>query len=281
MKPTLIVYGSCQAQEIAALARTIPAITLQYEVVYLVSFSIDGKTQPRLHDKEVKACRLLWEQFDNYNPFPHHDTLPTSAQQVKFPGMDMNCLWPFNTRDPLNAPEPNLPFGRFPYGDRVVIDLMDQGLSRQDVIASYNEAAGRIEPQLQRLLEIDTARHAQREAKCSVSISDHLIGNLAKARPLWTNNHPTLDTLRVMFERLCAATWGQQIKPWEIAASAYTDPFSYLQMPVNRVVAETMSLAWWEPHMEYSLPGLGALTFDQYIEAYTDWRFARLAAAAG
>ncbi len=276
MKPTLIVYGSCQAQEIAALARTIPAIALQYEVIYLVSFSVDGVAPPRLHDKAVKACRLLWEQFDNANPFPQHDLLPSSAQQVMFPGIDMSCLWPFNTRDPLNSPEPNLPFGRFPYGDRVVIDLMDQGLSQDDVIASYDEAAWRIEPQLERLLAIDTARHAQREAKCMVSISDHLIDDIASVRTLWTNNHPTLDTLRVLFERLCAATWGDRIRPWEIAASVYSDPFSYLQMPIHRVVGETLSLAWWRPETEYVLPALGTPTFDQYIKEYTRWRFTQL-----
>jgi hypothetical protein len=280
MKPTLIVYGSCQAQEIAALARTIPAINLQYEVVYLVSFSVDGVTQPRLHEKEVKACRLLWEQFDNSNPFPHHDVLPASAQQVMFPGIDMNCLWPFNTRDPLNAPEPSLPFGRFPYGDRLVIELMDQGLSERDVIAGYDEAAGRVESQLQRLLAIDSARHAQREAKCAVSISDRLVGDLHKARPLWTNNHPTLDVLRVLFERICAATWDDRIKPWEIVGSAYADPFTYLQMPIHGVVAEALSLSWWNPNMEYALPGFGRLTFEEYIAAYTSWRFTQLAMAS-
>ena len=77
------------------------------------------------------------------------------------------------------------------------------------------------------------ARHAQREAKCMVSISDHLIDDIASVRTLWTNNHPTLDTLRVLFERLCAATWGDRIRPWEIAASVYSDPFSYLQMPIH------------------------------------------------
>jgi hypothetical protein len=279
MKPTLIVYGSCQAQEIAALARTIPAISLQYEVVYLVSFSLDGVTQPRLEDKKVKACRLLWEQFDNSNPFPHHDLLPATAQQIMFPGIDMNCLWPFNTRDPLNAPEPTLPFGRFPYGDRLIIELMDQGLTKQDVISAYDDAAWRIEPQLQRLLAIDTARHAQREAKCAVSISDRLVGELPKTRPLWTNNHPTLDILQTLFERLCAATWEGRIKPWEIAASPYSDPFTYLQMPIHRVVAEALSLTWWSPSMEYALPGFGKLTFEQYIDAYTEWRFAQLEAA--
>lgn len=280
MKPTLIVYGSCQAEEVAGLARTMPAISMQYEILYLASFSLAGANKPQISEKQIKACRLLWEQFDNNNPFPHYDLLPPSAQQVMFPGIDLNCLWPFNTRDPLNAPATNLPFGRFPYGDRVVIDLMDQGLSKKEVIAAYDEAAHRIAPQLQRFLAIDTARHAEREAKCAVSIADHVIEQLAVVRPLWTHNHPTFELLLHLFGRLCAATWDNRIKSWEIEATRYRDPFTYHQMPIHRVVADTLSLSWWNAHTEHTMPGFSKkLRYDQYIEAYTDWRFARLAMA--
>ena len=55
--------------------------------------------------------------------------------------------------------------------------------------------------------------------------------------------------------------------------------FTYLQMPIHRVVAEALSLTWWSPNMEYALPGFGKLRFEQYIDAYTEWRFAQLEAA--
>lgn len=278
MKPHLIVFGSCQAQELANLARCFPAITLKYEVVYLASFPMPPANKlPTLPEKVVESCSILWEQFDNSNPFPHHDILPASAQRLMFPGIDMNCLWPFNSRDPLNAPEPNLPFGRFPYGDRLIISLMNQGLSREAVLQAYDDKAWEAKDQLARLFEIDMVRQDQREAKCDITFRDHLVEGLRQTRTLWTHNHPTIETLKVLFGRLSAATWENRIPDWERELASFPDPYAYLQMPVHAVVAEAFSLSWWRPDYEYVLPGYGPMTYDDYLRAYVDWRFERQA----
>ena len=273
MKPRLIIFGSCQAQELANLARCFPAITLKYEVVYLASFSLPPDPLPTLPESDVRNCSILWEQFDNTNPFPHRDALPPGALHLMFPGIDMNCLWPFNMRDPLNTPEPGLPYGRFPYGDRIVINLMNQGLSQDEVLKAYDEKAWEMRAQLPRLLEIDMVRHDQREAQCHIKIRDHLVEGLRTVRTLWTHNHPTMATLQVLFGRLSEATWDNRIERKEREAARMADPFSYLQMPIHAVTAEALALSWWSPHIEYAMPGYPLMTYDDYLREYVDWRF--------
>ena len=129
MKPTLLVYGNCQADAASVILSADPVVNEAYEILCLRSFDDPVAGRGSLQPQEVARCAVLFEQYDP-KPFPHRDLLPKSAVHVRFPAVDFNLLWPFNAVNPYNdVGSPDYPWGRFPYGDRIIIDVPGQKLA--------------------------------------------------------------------------------------------------------------------------------------------------------
>src|SRR5665213_1039641 len=137
MLKTLIVYGNCQAEAISTIFRKDPVTEECFRVLYLRSFDHPSDGRDELRPEDVRDCGVLWEQHDP-RPFPHRDALPADCLTVKFPALDFNLLWPFNCPNPCDEPEPPVfPFGRFPYGDRIIIESIGKGMAPKKILNYY------------------------------------------------------------------------------------------------------------------------------------------------
>lgn len=269
----LIVYGNCQADAITLALRKDAAVSNLYDVSYYRSFDHPTEGAMPLDDAVVARCSLLCEQQD-WQPFGRHDVLPADCVTVKFPSADLNVLWPFNCVNPYNAPEPPaFPFGRYAYGDRAIINAIDRGMGPDDVLEYYLNGWDDYKVDLGRLLKLEQARLAARDARCDVKIGEFVLARFRKERLFWTINHPTTVLIREVIERLLHACG--KVQPaledadMEATLAAHfppAGPLGVVGVPIHPKVAEHLELEWYDPNERYRSWDGQTYSYVEYVE---------------
>ena len=271
-RPTFVVYGNCQADAVAVILRGNAAISKLYDVRYVKSF---GAERGRIDPDAVTKCAIFLEQHDR-EPFEQRERLPRSCTIIRFPSIDCNVLWPFNASNPYDGPEERYPFGRFPYGDRVIIAQIDSGRSADEILEYYLTAWDDYKMDLDRFLKIEMARFEARDAKCDVTMGSYLYERFIHERPLWTANHPTLPFLKELLRRILVAAADRaderlgSIDIDRTIASNFVlsprGPLGVVSVPIHPKVAEHFQFAWYDPHERYQLFDGNSYDYKEYFE---------------
>jgi len=267
---SLIVYGNCQAEAIAAILSKYPPIADEFRTTYLRSFNHPTDGWQKLTPQEVASCSVLLEQHDDAHPFPYHTDLPSDCRSVTFPDLDFNLLWPFTCVNPFSEPEPPLfPFGRFPYGDRVIIQCLTKNMPLEEIVEYYMTGWQDYKIDLNRLFEIENARLTARDEHCDVKMAPETIANFRTNRLFWTLNHPTTKSLVVVLERLLHAAFPHGGRYADIANTLTDhfarDPLGVISVPVHPKIAEHFELEWYDPLERYAYVEGTAYTYEDYF----------------
>lgn len=270
----MIVYGDCQAEAVAAVLGKDPSISNRLRVVYSRSYDHPVEGRSRLPDKVVADCAVLCEQHDPQG-FRQRENLPEDCFTVKFPALDLNVLWPFNCPNPFNAPEPPVfPFGRFPYGDRVIVAAIDKGLPPGEILDCYLNRWNDYKPDLERLLLLERARVSARDTHCDVKMAERVLGQFEKRRLFWAINHPTNVLLEELIEGILGACG--RINPLFVDADIAstltnhfgpTGPLGAVNIPVHPRVAEHLRLEWYAPNETFRTWDGTRYSYEGYLEA--------------
>lgn len=224
-------------------------------------------------EETTKTCGLLCEQYDPQG-FPQREVLPKECFTLKFPSVDFSLLWPFNCINAYNKPEPPaFPFGRFPYGDRAITNAIDRGMSADDILDYYMNSWEDYRVDLDRLLQLETARIQARDAKCDVKIGDFVLTRFRKERLFWTVNHPAPVLLSELIERLLHAAdpvdpalQDADIESTVAAHFPNGGPLGVVNVPIHPKVAEYLQLEWYDPNEIYRTWDGATYTYRQYFE---------------
>lgn len=273
MSKTVIVYGNCQAEAVAAILRADPAAESRLRILYLRSFDHPSEGYGELRSEDVADCAVLLEQHDP-RPFPNRDLLPLHCATAKFPAIDVNLLWPFFCVNPHDETDPALfPFGRFPYGDRIIVDCVDKQMLPEEILDYYLTAWERYGVDLDRLLQLESARLLARDANCDVKMGDYVLQRFAGERLFWTPNHPTSTLLRELIHRLLHACAKAEpaLKGFDVDATvAYRfspeGPLGALSVPVHPAIAGHFRSCWYDADARYQWFGGAAYSYTEYFE---------------
>jgi hypothetical protein len=278
MKRTLLLYGNCQAEAISVVLDADPAAREHFHIVYLRSFKHPSEGWGELPPQDVAACSILLEQHDP-RAFPYRTLLPTDCVTIKFPAIDFNVLWPFNCPNPYDRTDPDVfPYGRFPYGDRVVINLVDEGLDPDVVLETYLTTSQGHMPDLDRLMELEAARLRARDVHCDVKMSAYVLENFRKNRLFWTADHTTSEPLRELLERLAAlaAQERPQLTEFDIESTikyrfSPEGPLGVVSVPVHPRIAEHFGLEWYDPDERHQAYGNARYSYQEYFASMIRW----------
>jgi Polysaccharide biosynthesis enzyme WcbI len=284
---TMIVYGNCQAQAITAVLSNDPVASSLFRVVYVRSFEHPSEANKQPADEELANCALLCEQHDRL-PFPYRNRLPSNCVTVKFPSVDFNLLWPFNSVNPYNkAAPPEYPLGPFPYGDRVILNCVEMGMKREDILDYYLTRWDEYQIDLERLAKIEASRLAARDARCDVQMSSWVLERFRTQRLYWTINHPTSTLLRELLERLFHACAKAQpaIEDVDVDTTLKANfpprgPLGVVAIPVHPKVAEQLGLDWYNGEERYPSFNFATYTYEGYFRALIDYCCAAKATTA-
>jgi hypothetical protein len=274
MKPSFVIYGNCQSGVLEQATKFMPNVRETYDVVYVRSF--DHPTEGRgMIDTEVMArCAVLWNQHDEQVPFSYDGPTPAEMKLVTFPALDLGVLWPFETRDPLFGPDSKYEYGMFPYGDRLLIQAAEEGLSGDVGLARVHELAQRGIVDIERRLELEMLRLIRREQKSQVRMAAFVISTFKSKRLFYSYNHPTRLLLGELLNRLTLATWPQAREPANPLHNigdrvfAQWDPLDGFHVPIPKPVADSLGLTWWDESLRYRFHGDQTLTARKYAELY-------------
>ena len=273
-RASLIVYGNCQAEAVVTSLRADMHFTSILQPVYLRSFEHPVEGRATLDAKHLSRAALLWEQHDPVR-FPYADRLKEQVMAVTFPSADLQLLFPFNCVNPYNAPEPPVfPFGRFAYGDRAILRAIDRGMTRGQVLEYYLTQWDDYKIDLDRFMQMETARLRARDEKCDISIGDFVLANFRKERLFWTVNHPTSLLLAELIERLLAASdlVDPALADSDITATLATQfqpegPLGIVSVPIHPRVADHLRLEWYDPNERYRMWDGSTYSYEEYFDA--------------
>jgi Polysaccharide biosynthesis enzyme WcbI len=287
VKPTLIVYGNCQAGAISSFLQTQPTITGQFDVYYWQNFGGDAQLSTPTRQELVRRCQVLWVQFQQRSPefpaFPAERLLPKAARRQTFPPVDTNLLWPFCAHDALlSRPEPpNYPFGRFPYGDRILMEIADSGSDAINAPQLYRQREQDLLLNPDRIARIEEVRLRRRDAACSVTMSDEIFEALRTERAFWAPNHPAWCLLSKLIEKLILASFPASDRfahPFHrlTEKTKWQDMLSSYHCPISEAVARGFGLSWWTTDMHYRIDDDVFVCADEYRRLYVSLRQYRL-----
>jgi hypothetical protein len=275
MKRTLIVYGNCQAGVIYYALKAISDVSDRWDLISMRSFvhPVDG--HDKLPPEDVDRCGVLLEQGSTGvdELFPYKAQLPADCRTVRFPPLDTNLLWPFKWTDPRNRPEPpDFPFGRYPYGDRIVVELLKHGLAGEELWAAYQQRSVEKLPNLERLQTLEEARLVERDSSCDVAITPVIQQEFNRQRLFWTPNHPTGFLLGKLFGLLLNVLLGEDVARQEEAQKYFLgwQPWSDEVLPIHPEVARRLNLAWGGAQERVAYNGK-KMSFEEYMKSYIDW----------
>lgn len=258
IRPAILVYGNCQADAIAACLRRLPAVTERYDVIYAPSFvhPIDGMAE--IAPQDLARCAALVEQRALWHQFPYKAALPARLSHVDFPILALNALWPLQGKEPRNQPEPEFPFGRYPYGDRLLNKILTQGLTGDAALDAYQATslAGMIN--ITRFAAIEAERIAALDKECALPFGAWVLARFRQHRLFWTYNHPTAQLLRPLAE----AVTDELARKLDLTADCADgiaglfadgwEPADWLKVAIHPQAAEALEIEWYRQDLNYS-----------------------------
>jgi hypothetical protein len=211
---------------------------------------------------------------------------------VTFPSIDLNLLWPLHVINIFNdEPTAKHLWGRFPYGDRAIVNAVERGLDVDEVLAGYDAAVRELLPELDRFARLERRRLAARDAKCDVKMGEFVATSFCDVNLFWCINHPTMTALREISLRLLAAAAergarlsGETLEQ-TIAGLPPQGPLGFYRVPVHPEIVERFKIVWCPgtSEREYGLreePATYAEYFRQMTESAIAVRKMREPAAA-
>jgi hypothetical protein len=276
MAETIVIYGNCQAGVYADALRKI--LGSNRRIRWVSSFDDPTQPQEAVSREDLESCTLVLEQIDSGRPMP--ETIigtANRAQTVRFPPLDFNLLWPFNFNDPRNVSEPpDYPFGRFPYGDRIVVELLREGLTGSALWDVYRQRSVVKLPDMQRLRIYESKRLSARDEKTDVKVGALIMSEFKEKRLFWAINHPTGWLLGKVFSDivgLCGEhleSDGASLATIQAFFENY-EPFGHHAVPIHPGVVRQLNLAWCTAEQRYRYLDGSMMTFEETMRRYIDF----------
>ena len=266
-KPTLIVSGNCQGRFLARVLEANPEIADRYRVVYFRAFR-KGDTDT-IAREDLESCAVLLEQVAHQAPeLPDKDALPIGCRVLRFPILFLNSLWPQAIDDPRNEETKTKVHsaGLWPYGDRYVLKLLDQGLTPEQLIEPYLQWNLAEKIDLDRFHQINWAKAKELDQRSEIHLGRYVNKNFRKQRLFVTRNHPSLYMLAAMRNKVFQAldlTPPYNDADIEPASGGMYNSF----VPVHPSVAKHFELEWWSPDDVYRTHGED-VPIGEYIRRY-------------
>ena len=251
---TLIVHGNCQAGAIAHILKKTHVVQSLFRVIFYGNLATPAKVNAPLQAEELANCRIFLRQ-DLPAPFPYLDQLSRDCLKMQFPSLNFHLLWPFGCVNPYNKPSPpQVPWGAFPYGDRIILDCVNKGMKPDEILDYYLNGWQQYRVNLERLIELEESRQAERDSHCEIKMGGWVMEHFRRDRLHWTVNHPTTLALRELLQRLLhtlaivepALEQTDIDRTLRVHFPAPRGPLGIAVMPIHPRVAESLELEWYQ-----------------------------------
>lgn len=272
-RPKLFVTGNVQAAGIVQVLKNVREVASRFDVTYVEAASALPKNAPKgsvLFEQIVEGGKGL-------------ATLPAGiAKRMRFPSLTLALLWPFNSVNPYNKPQPpDFPYGRFPYGDSFMQSCLAVDVPRNDILRLYSsDDWSKSWPDLDALFKKESARLTALDATFELGIGSYILKHFRRQRLFLTPQSPTDLLLAELITRLLAAAFPKDAAmasanaPAVISSLGSRDCLGLFAIPIHPLVARHFELTWVSPHTRYNYFDREQLTGREYYARFLDDAYA-------
>lgn len=271
-KRRLLVYGNCQAGWLSRMLAKHAEIAGRYEIVYLSDYHEIPADHPIHQPDFLSSCTdALWQTAAGCKPPAFVAGLRSDCRQIRFPTLWLKLLWPTYVVDARNQPEKDHPWGRYPYGDRLVLKLLQEGVSLEDLPKRYVESDLNKIVNLDRFAEMAFAELRFNDRQSDVAIAPFIESTFRQRKLFGTINHPTSLILNRLYHGVVAALLGTSVPDAIPEPADAAEVLGSEEVPLHPQIISHFKLAWTSPGERWRYRS-EFLTLTEYLRAYAEFR---------
>lgn len=273
-KKSCIVYGNCVAEVLALYLAQHRQFGETYQIQYIRNFVHPTAGAAEIKSEELSQCALFLYQLGHLQYPEFIGVLPADCHKLSFPVMVFHSLWPLYRVDPRNISEPEngFVFGRFPYGDYLVMKLLRESLTPQQVYEHYMTTDIHQLKNLDELREADIQSGRELDAKCNLPIFPYIEAHFTTERLFWTPNHPAPKLLFIQLNLIYQALGMAELTHDTLDRMIKSPALSNLHHPINPQVIDHFNLQWVDKNSTYRYFDVGWFTFEEYLKKYIEFK---------
>ncbi|MEM1170387.1 MAG: WcbI family polysaccharide biosynthesis putative acetyltransferase [Cyanobacteria bacterium P01_H01_bin.35] len=193
--------------------------------------------------------------------------LPSDCISISLPRLYFKGYWPQHDSNPFNKANKENFHGLFPYGDKNVNLMMNQGFSKDKILKEISGKDFYNPDYLLENIDYTLTELSKREANTDVKVSDFIRENYRKYQLFHTINHPTdivgLEVANQILIKLNMSPISQGVKP------KHREVLGSLQVPIYSSVIHGLGLTFVSNSSVYWSKEFGRkFTFSEYINQY-------------
>ncbi|MGB9464126.1 MAG: WcbI family polysaccharide biosynthesis putative acetyltransferase [Candidatus Acidiferrum sp.] len=244
--PAVLFYGNCQAHLLCACFRSVPGVEKTYQAERFLDFVYPGSNRMEVPPEELlERCEVLIIQMGAKRADPEYVARLAAhgTQIIRFPTTICLPLWPQECPDRRNYAENKYPFGRYPYGDRVLLELMDQGKSEEVIVEEYFATDVASLFSVDRVMEYWRHTLSALDARSDIKAGAFIEKEFRAKRLFHTRNHPSVELTNFLLEEIMRRAWGDGTPRSHIRFAASV-PMDQYMTPIHPSVANALELKW-------------------------------------
>jgi tetratricopeptide (TPR) repeat protein len=267
-KQRVLLYGNCQGEWLSHTLRARAEIAERYEIIYLSDYQERPPNHPVNDPGFLVTCdTVIWQTASGCKPPWFVADVPATARQIRYPTLWLKLLWPTYAVDPRNVPEFKFPWGRYPYGDRLVMKLLEQGVTPADVPKRYAETDLNTIVNLDRFTEMSLAELRFNDRQSDIAITPFIENSFRTRKLFGSVNHPTYGILHHIFQGIVGALLDNSLSAEEAPPANAVDTLGDEEIPLHPQIIEHFKLTWVFPGMKWRYHS-AFLTPHEYLAAY-------------
>ncbi|MCB0334459.1 MAG: hypothetical protein KDD55_13230 [Bdellovibrionales bacterium] len=279
-KPTLVLYGNCQLSCAKFILESLPTITDQFDIGFGTSIDTpNGRVNYNDVEEDIlKRCHFLIEQIaeeemaSRFVPFAQSEILSKEVKRFKIPSLSGAVYWPTHFHDYRNKDYRELEQysgkGPYPVGDRVINNMIREGVDPQRVAQEYIDSDFGALMNLARLFEMWNYCGTQRDLDSDIQIHSYVLENLQHKQLFYTVRHPTMEMMGVYVALILDALGLMYPSYWEDVQQLAYDPIEEYHFPVHPSIGASYGMKWVTPEKTYRHYDNGSFPFSEFIHRY-------------
>jgi hypothetical protein len=240
-RSVLLLHGSCQVEKIGLILRGLPSVTHAYDIHIFPDY---GNRISAPSADLIAACRVFVYQARPFSSLPlFAEKLISQGLGIRMPFVSCDAFWPSEVECKHDPRFPDLPWGRYPYGDRMLARLLRSDMNDESVVDQY------LQLDLAQIFRLDDLIDKwyrlldKLEAEAAIKVSSIVRQNWRTTRLFWDSVHPTNSLLGHIASEL-AVRLGIPITDHELNTAKQVEEQNFIMKPVHPSLIRYFGLTW-------------------------------------
>jgi tetratricopeptide (TPR) repeat protein len=264
----VLVYGNCQGGWLARALQQHSVVSAQFEIIYLSDYLERPPDHPINDPGFLATCAVVvWQTASGCKAPWFVAGIPASTRQIRYPTLWLKLLWPTYAVDPRNVHEEKFPWGRYPYGDRLVMKLLAENVPLADLPQRYVDFDLNRLVNLDRFTEMSLAELRFNDRQSDVAITPFIESTFRQRKLFGTVNHPTFAILHQIYTGVASLLLDQPLADAAALPPNAADVLGEEETPLHPQIISHFKLTWAQAGLRWRYR-TAFLTLEEYLRAY-------------